>query len=161
MEVEMVRGTSITNKCPTAGMEKTIYRNRPWGTSMLLQAPEKQTQISLDAIIERMFEAVDSRNFARLPDFFHAQIAYERPGYETIDGLSALMHFYEKVRIIAEGRHTLHSFFQSELGGVAVCGSFYGKSRSGNALNEQFCDVYLFEKDKIVRRKTFFFREAI
>ena len=129
--------------------------------NMLSEIPGLQEHVPVDSIVERMFDAIDSRSFARLPDFFHPHISYERPGYEVIDGLPALVYFYEKVRDIAEGRHTLHSIFQSGVGGAAVCGSFCGKSRSGNALNEQFCDVYLFEKDKIVHRKTFFFRKAI
>lgn len=129
--------------------------------NMLLSTPEAHAQAPFAAIIERMFDAIDSQSFAKLPEFFHPRIAYERPGYDVIDGLPALLHFYENVRIIAEGRHTVQSIFLSGEGGVAVCGSFSGKSRSGRALSEQFCDVYAFDRDKIICRKTFFFREAI
>ncbi|WP_186143080.1 nuclear transport factor 2 family protein [Burkholderia gladioli] len=137
-------------------------------STLLLDRPETQLESQdihldkpLDGVIRRMFEAIDSRDFARLPDFFHPRVTYERPGYAVIDGLPALTHFYENIRIIAEGRHTVHSVFVSGASAAAACGLFVGRSRSGEPLNEQFCDVYAFEAERIVRRKTFFFRKAI
>ncbi|WP_323118208.1 nuclear transport factor 2 family protein [Burkholderia alba] len=125
------------------------------------EAPSILSTTPFDDVFHRMFEVIDTRQFSRLPEFFHPRVVYERPGYDAIDGLPALIHFYEKVRIIVEGRHTIHSVFQSGIDGAAVSGSFKGVSVQGDALSEPFCDVYFFENDRIVRRKTFFFRKAI
>ncbi|HET6805635.1 MAG TPA: nuclear transport factor 2 family protein [Frateuria sp.] len=106
------------------------------------------------------FEAIDSRSWNDLPRFFHPEVVYERPGYPPIQGLAALLEFYSKVRIIAEGKHSLEGGLRDE--GKAICwGHFSGRSKDGATLAERFADAYELEDGLIRKRTTFFFRAAI
>ena len=109
---------------------------------------------------EDLFHAIDTASWNDLPNFFHPDIVYERPGYAPISGLDALRDFYSNTRIIAEGKHSLDGGLRDA--DKAICwGHFRGRSKSGDPLEERFADAYELEDGLIRKRTTFFFRAAI
>jgi len=107
-----------------------------------------------------MFDAIDGRDFDALGRYFHPDIVYERPGYEPIRGLDALLHFYREVRRIGGGRHHVEALVDDEEGAVAM-GTFRGVLKDGAEANEPFADAYRFQDGRIAHRRTYFFRPAI
>jgi ketosteroid isomerase-like protein len=109
---------------------------------------------------EDLFAAIDSASWNDLPNFFHPDVVYERPGYPPIEGLPALLDFYNRVRIIAEGKHSLEGGLRDT--DTAICwGQFNGHAKSGDVLAERFADAYELEDGLIRKRTTYFFRTAI
>lgn len=116
---------------------------------------------SIDSIrIQALFSAIDQGKFETLSDFFAPRIVYERPGYQALRGLEAVLHFYRHVRIVKSGRHKLARVVVGP--DAAACwGRFTGTSRDGQVLDERFADVYELTEGLIVHRTTYFFRGAI
>jgi len=108
-----------------------------------------------DSLVD-MFKAVDSGDWSALRRFYTDQCIYERPGFDVIAGVEALIHFYESVRPIRSGIHILDHLVE-EKDRVMASGHFEGMLRSGSAIQLQFTDVYVFDHKKIRFRKTFFF----
>ncbi|WP_261663803.1 nuclear transport factor 2 family protein [Deinococcus sp. Marseille-Q6407] len=120
-------------------------------------------QVPLDeahALVRRLFEIIDGRDFGALGEVFAPDAVYERPGYEPLAGLERLTTFYRDERIIISGAHQVEDVASGE-GVVISRGVFTGKSRDGADLNERFADVYRVEGGKIRHRTTYFFRAAI
>lgn len=112
------------------------------------------------AWLEAMFHAIDTATWGDFPQFFHPDVVYERPGYDDICGLDALLHFYRHVRIIGAGKHTLATALADD--SHAICwGQFKGRSREGAELSERFADAYELKDGLIRKRTTYFFRAAI
>ncbi|MCF6442844.1 nuclear transport factor 2 family protein [Pseudoalteromonas luteoviolacea] len=112
------------------------------------------------AIVEKMFSIIDEREFDRLNEVFHFEVIYQRPGYQEIEGLSDLIHFYKNVRIITCGLHTIKEVISD--GATIVCkGYFQGKSGKGEMLETRFSDYYQLKDGKISRRETYFFQPHI
>jgi ketosteroid isomerase-like protein len=110
--------------------------------------------------VQGYFEAVDANDVAGLLRAFHDDAVYERPGYAAIEGMAALRHFYEQVRVIAGGKHTVEGIIvQGDR--AAAWGSFEGTSRTGEPLAERWADVYQFEGALIRYRRSHFYRPAI
>jgi ketosteroid isomerase-like protein len=111
-------------------------------------------------LIQRMFEAIDRREFDRLSLFYTPDIVYARPGYERICGFEALVDFYKRVRVAGTGVHELANIVSN--GDAAACwGHFAGRSHEGVRLDEHFADVYELSEGRISYRKTHFYRAAI
>jgi hypothetical protein len=110
--------------------------------------------------IQAMFDDIDARNWESLRGRFCEDAVYERPGYDPLEGREAILHFYEKVRIIISGEHQLTRIVTNEECG-ASWGRFVGKSRQGDDLDERFADCYTFEDGKVKTRVSYFFRPAI
>lgn len=111
-------------------------------------------------LIRELYAVVDERRWDELDRVFDTAIVYERPGYAPFEGLARIRTFYERERVIADGRHHLSSALVMGDEG-ASCGVLIGVHRSGAPLEEQFADFFRFRDGKIVSRKTFFFRAAI
>ena len=112
-------------------------------------------------LVARLFGVIDGARFDDLGTVFADAAVYERPGYEPLQGLPRIEHFYRHERVIGAGRHEVEDVTCSEAGHVACFGTFRGQSREGAPLEERFADVYRVEAGKIVRRTTYFFRPAI
>ena len=108
-------------------------------------------------LIQGMFRSIDARDWSTLQHVFAEEVVYERPGYEPIRGLEALMHFYREVRIIASGTHALEGVIEQS-GSAAAWGRFQGTCRDGLALDERFVDVYANSGGGIVSPVTSFHR---
>ena len=110
--------------------------------------------------IRDMFHHIDTRDFEGLRAFFTDDVTYDRPGYEMIRGLDALLHFYREVRVIAAGKHGLTRVVVDEQSG-ASWGRFTGTHRNGKALDVRFADCYTFENGRIKTRESYFFEPSV
>ena len=122
-----------------------------------IQSPES---VAEGTFVHRLFEIIDGRHWDRLPEAFVAEAVYERPGYDPIDGIEALTHFYRDVRIIGSGKHHLEAVVLNETHG-ACWGRFIGATRDGTPIDERFADCYVFQDGRIKSRRSFFFRPAV
>jgi ketosteroid isomerase-like protein len=105
--------------------------------------------------LEAMFRAIDASDWDVLPRYFHADLVYDRPGFERLQGREAVLHFYRAVRTI-RGRHEFEGFaVQPDAG--ACWGRFVGHRGDGTPLDLQFADCYLFRDGLMWRRKSFFY----
>src|SRR5258708_33446689 len=107
-----------------------------------------------DSIVA-MFKAVDAGDWSTLRRFYADECVYERPGFEAIAGLEALIQFYESVRPIRSGIHSLNHVVE-EKDSVTASGKFDGTLRTGTAIQLQLMDLYIFDQNKILFRNTFF-----
>jgi ketosteroid isomerase-like protein len=107
-----------------------------------------------------MFAAIDERRFEEFPRYFHPDIVYLRPGFEPVEGLDALVHFYRHVRLIRSGAHRVERLVADGAAAVAM-GTFSGELRDGSPTKEPFADAYEFRDGLVAERRTFFFRPAI
>ena len=113
-----------------------------------------------EKLITKLFNAVDTSDWASMLTVFCDDVVYERPGYPPITGIEQLLHFYKHVRIIAAGEHKLdHIVIDGDHG--SCWGRFIGYGKDHAAIDELFSDVYTFEKGKIKQRRSYFFRSAI
>ncbi|MEU6143819.1 nuclear transport factor 2 family protein [Streptomyces sp. NPDC047081] len=111
-------------------------------------------------LVLRLFAVIDAEKWGSLPELCAESICYERPGYTPIRGISSLVSFYCRERVVAHGRHDIRGCLGG--GNEACCwGQFEGVSRSGRALSEGFADWYWISNGLITRRKTFFYRPAV
>jgi ketosteroid isomerase-like protein len=113
-------------------------------------------------VVASIFSVIDSCQWAKLPEHFHPDVQYLRPGYKPIVGLADLLDFYENRRIIKAGKHMIEAVCSSDRGNViSASGSFAGIDRHGNDLRTRFCDVYYMQDGKVKRRETFFDSPAV
>lgn len=118
-----------------------------------------QSSRSVTAVVDALFEIIDSGCWDDLPFAFAEDSIYERPGYEPFVGLARIERFYRYERAIT-GRHYLERVVSA--GDSAACwGRFIGVSGTGAPVDERFSDTYHLRGDKIVTRRTYFFRPAI
>ncbi|MFC0105200.1 nuclear transport factor 2 family protein [Kibdelosporangium aridum] len=113
-----------------------------------------------DHLVQRLLKVIDLRDWDQLGTLVTDDVRYDRPGYPTIHGVAQLLDFYRHTRVIADGRHKLESLLTDQTQGFCW-GSFEGISRSGEPLFELFADWYVFEADRICRRRSFFYKPAI
>ncbi|HZO73373.1 MAG TPA: nuclear transport factor 2 family protein [Ktedonobacteraceae bacterium] len=113
-----------------------------------------------EKLITRLFQIVDSSDWANMPDVFCEDIVYERPGYPPIVGIEQLLHFYKHVRILGSGKHHLEQVvIEGNHGGCF--GRFVGQTKDHSEVDELFADMYTFENGKIKHRRSYFFRPAV
>ena len=112
-------------------------------------------------VIKHLFECVDIRSWEVLSTIFHADIVYERPGYDPIQGLERLLYFYSHERVLAAGQHTLERIITAEDAG-ACWGWFTGSKKDGSAVHVGFADVYLFsDTNLIIKRRSYFYEPSV
>lgn len=127
---------------------------------MRWEAMLKETVVT--KLIQSYFDIVDRRDFDKLDTIFHSDVVYERPGFKTITGIDALLYFYNAIRsqTIARGTHEIESILVRD--DQAACwGRFVGEDTEGKDIDERFADVYYLQDGLIIRRVTYFYREAI
>jgi ketosteroid isomerase-like protein len=112
------------------------------------------------ATVERYFAAVDANDLLALLQCFDDRVVYERPGYPPLRGHDELREFYRVGRVIRDGTHDVAGIVVEGRSGAAW-GAFTGVSRTGEPLQEMWCDVYQFSGTRIAHRRTHFFRAAI
>jgi ketosteroid isomerase-like protein len=110
--------------------------------------------------ITELFQAIDTSNWEELNRLFHAEVVYERPGYEPFSGVERLLQFYKHERVLASGQHSLECIVTDE-NHAACWGRFVGLKKDGTPVNERFSDVYTFEDGRIRTRRSYFFRPAV
>jgi ketosteroid isomerase-like protein len=110
--------------------------------------------------VRQLFDVIDGQEWNKLTEFFCEDVHYERPGYEPINGIAALLTFYRDVRIIQSGRHHLDQVVIDDSAG-ACWGRFLGQSRKGDPIDVRFADVYSLHQGKIRLRTSYFFVPAV
>jgi len=111
-------------------------------------------------LIQGMFAAIDARDWDTLPAFFHSDIVYERPGYDSFVGCDRVMRFYRDERVIRQGVHTLDGIVV-EKGRAAAWGSIDAVHVDGTPIKHSFADVYLLDQQTIKLRRSYFFVAAV
>lgn len=106
------------------------------------------------------YEAVDSGDTHRVLSMFRPDAVYRRGGYAPIEGAAELRDFYDNVRIIDSGEHTVHSVI-CEGSRAAVRGRFDGVSRGGEQLAVEWADFFDYDGDLIRERTTYFFTAGV
>ncbi|NUR91255.1 MAG: SnoaL-like domain-containing protein [Nonomuraea sp.] len=106
------------------------------------------------------YAAVDAADTDLLLSMFHPRVIYRRGGYPPIEGADALRDFYENVRVIERGRHTVDAIV-CEADRVAVRGSFAGVSRDGRELAAEWADFLTFDRSLIRDRVTYFLAPGV
>lgn len=110
--------------------------------------------------VRKMFADIDACHWDALPNYFHLQVVYERPGLEPIVGLGGLLRFYRQERAVVYGEHHIEQVvIQPGAGACWGHGEFV--LRDGTTPSERFADVYLFTEGKISMRRSHFFRPAV
>lgn len=118
--------------------------------------------VNAQDFIADMFEVIDSSDWENLASYFHHEIQYSRPGFFVISGLADLIDFYRNRRIILAGKHSVENLCASDSQKCVIAsGSFSGFDRGNRPLTVRFCDVYLFQNERIFRRETFFNSPAV
>jgi ketosteroid isomerase-like protein len=110
--------------------------------------------------LREMFQAIDARDWETLAGFFHPELVYERPGYESLVGAERVLRFYRDERIIADGIHELDGII-IENGAGACWGSMRGTLKDGSDAYVRFADVYAFEGPTLRRRTSYFFEPSV
>lgn len=106
------------------------------------------------------YAAVDDGDVDGLLAMFHPDAVYLRGGYPPIEGARALRDFYENVRVIDHGKHTVETVV-CEGDAVAVRGRFDGASREGADLAIGWADFFDFDGDLIRERTTYFLTAGV
>ena len=111
-------------------------------------------------LIRRLFVIIDTRKWGSLDEIFTPDLEYHRPGYPRIDGIGDLRSFYEEIRPISAGNHSLCDIMTDAARGCCR-GHFSGLGKSGEIISEDFAEWYEFSDSAIAVRRTFFFRPAV
>lgn len=112
------------------------------------------------AHLREMFEAIDARDWETLAGFFHPEIVYDRPGYESFVGAERVLRFYRDERIIADGIHDIEGII-IENGAGACWGSMRGTLEDGSNAHVRFADVYSFDGPALRKRTSYFFEPSV
>lgn len=108
------------------------------------------------AMARRHFDLIDAGDPQSMARLFALDAVYLRPGYEPFLGRDGILRFYEQVRTIREGRHSLETVIAAD-GQIAVKGGFSGRLHDGSAIELRFSDFFtLGPAGLFSRRETFF-----
>jgi len=107
-----------------------------------------------------LYAAVDREDWDRMIGYYDSDVVYERPGYEPLCGVAALLRFYRDERVLAAGRHVVEvAIVQGD--GAACSGFFTGTKRDGAGVDVRFADVFTLREGRIAHRRTHFFRPCV
>ncbi|WP_329256096.1 nuclear transport factor 2 family protein [Actinoallomurus sp. NBC_01490] len=113
-----------------------------------------------DARLRAMFATIDAMDWDALPEFFHPQIVYERPGFPSLDGLDRVLRFYHDERKILSSVHDVeHTVVQD--GRAAAWGRVSCVLPGGTRTEVGFADIYEFDGGLIRLRRTHFFVPSV
>lgn len=109
-----------------------------------------------DVRLRAMFATIDAMDWDALPEFFHAEIVYERPGFPLLRGLDRVLRFYHDERKIVWSVHHVEGTVVQNSRGTAW-GRVDSMLTDGTGSELGFADVYHFDRDLIRLRRTHFF----
>lgn len=96
---------------------------------------------ALEAVVQRLFDAIDANDHEALREVFSDDIRYERPRYAPLVGIDDVVRFYRDDRPIVSGAHAIaHIIVDAEKG--AAWGTFRGKTRAGGDVDVKWADVF-------------------
>jgi ketosteroid isomerase-like protein len=113
-----------------------------------------------NAKLSDLYQTIDACDWDALEGMLHADVVYERPGYDPLVGRERVLRFYREERLVASGRHEVYGVLHD--GDRAACwGRMRGTLRDGSPADVQFSDVYSFQAGKIRTRRSYFFSPAV
>lgn len=111
--------------------------------------------------VHLLYQLVDAGDAVGVAQLHSPDAVYHRPGYEPMVGRERVFQFYDRDRIIAEGRHILETMIADEFQ-VAINGQFLGTLRDGRAVELRFADFFSVDEHcLIVDRRTFYFTHTV
>lgn len=105
--------------------------------------------------IEALLVAIDSEDWDSLSKLLHDDTLYEVTGFPRFQGRRAVLDYYENIRPIRVGVHTIESIVIEGDSGIC-CGHFAGTKKDGEKIDVLFADAMTFENFKIKSRRVYF-----
>jgi ketosteroid isomerase-like protein len=105
--------------------------------------------------VERLYRAIDERDYPTMASVFAPRATYWRPGYPPIVGRAA-MELFQREREVQSGRHTLECILVSR-DEVAVRGRFEGEFMTGRRTSHRFGEFFDIGPDGLFEARTSFF----
>ncbi|NKB38464.1 MAG: hypothetical protein GKR93_15090 [Gammaproteobacteria bacterium] len=109
----------------------------------------------ISGIVEALLTAIDNQDWDSLAKLFSDDAVYEVTGFPLYKGRKAIMTYYEKIRPIQSGVHTIESIYTNDNAAVC-CGNFTGLKNNGERIDLRFADELEFENFKIRNRRVYF-----
>jgi ketosteroid isomerase-like protein len=109
----------------------------------------------IPGLIETLLGAIDNCDWEALSELLGDDTVYEVSGFPHFEGKHAVMNYYENIRPIDAGHHTIDSIV-SEGDEAVCCGRFVGTKRDGNVVDVLFADKLQFVNFKIEKRRVYF-----
>ena len=109
----------------------------------------------ISGVVEALLTAIDNQDWDSLAKLFSDDAVYEVTGFPLYEGRKAIMNYYENIRPIQSGTHTIESIYQNDKAAVC-CGNFKGIKTNGEGIELRFADELEFENFKIKNRRVYF-----
>ncbi len=106
-------------------------------------------------IADALLTAIDNQDWDSLAKLFSEDALYEVTGFPVYTGRKAIMDYYENIRPIQTGAHSIGSIYTNENAAVC-CGNFTGMKKNGERVDLGFADELEFENFKIKNRRVYF-----
>lgn len=106
-------------------------------------------------LIQALLTAIDNMDWNTLSSLLSESTIYEVSGFPRFEGKSAVMDYYEIIRPIKSGTHTVESIITDGDRGIC-CGHFVGIKKDGESVDLLFADEISFENLKIEQRRVYF-----
>ncbi|ADJ15902.1 nuclear transport factor 2 family protein [Halalkalicoccus jeotgali] len=101
--------------------------------------------------IREYYECVDREAYEELFSLFAEDVVYHRPGQEPIEGMADFEEFYQEIRAIDRGTHTVIDL-TAEDDTIAVQGRFAGVLEGGQ-VEFGFADVHRFDDEGLITER--------
>jgi ketosteroid isomerase-like protein len=109
----------------------------------------------IPGLIEALLDAIDNADWGSLSKLLSDDTVYEVSTSPRFEGKHAVMDYYENIRPIVSGQHTIVSILND--GDKAVCcGRFVGTKKDGSVVDILFADELQFGNFKIEKRRVYF-----
>lgn len=113
-----------------------------------------------DELISNVYKSIDREEWDQLGIYFHENIVYDRPGYQSMQGYSEVSEFYKRSRLVSKGVHTVIKLVtQGEY--CFYSGMFEGTLKNGKDVQLEFADYFEIADNKVIYRKTYFYTPMV
>ena len=106
-------------------------------------------------MVEALLTAIDHKDWDSLAKLLCEDSVYEVHGFTPYRGKKEILDYYENIRPIQTGVHTIESIYQGE-DAVVCCGVFVGTKKDGSRVDIRFADELKFDNYKISQRQVYF-----
>lgn len=114
-----------------------------------------QNNSYIEGVINSLLRAIDDEDWDSLGKLLHHETVYEVSGFPRFEGSLAVMDYYENIRPIKSGSHSIDRLIKE--GDWACCtGRFAGVKKDGEKVELLFSDALEFEDFKIKQRRVYF-----
>ena len=106
-------------------------------------------------MVEALLTAIDNKDWDSLAKLLNEDSVYEVHGFPPYTGKKEILEYYENIRPIQAGVHTIESIYTG-LDSVVCCGVFVGMKKDGSRIDISFADELRFHNFKISKRRVYF-----